>query len=119
MKLGDVNLGDEYFDPKNQKHRITTFVDGDILDWLKSEAAKVNMGYQTFMNLQLRNLMTAGSDALYAQLKPLITRVMEELDLRPKEKRVATIGKLGRKQAKEMGPLMRHATKKSASKRAR
>lgn len=118
-KFGTVDLGDEYFDPKNEKHRITTFIDGDVLQWLKSEAAKTNMGYQTFMNMQLKNLMLAGSDTMYQQLKPLITRIMEEMDFRPKEKRVTPNEKLRGKGAKELGALIKHSTKKSASKRAR
>jgi uncharacterized protein (DUF4415 family) len=37
------------------KVRITTFVDGDILDELKRQAEKEGLGYQTLLNQYLRS----------------------------------------------------------------
>jgi uncharacterized protein (DUF4415 family) len=57
-----INLGrkdlldDSYRDPKNKKHRVTMWVDGDVLEAIKAEAAKVGAGYQTFLNKRLREI---------------------------------------------------------------
>lgn len=59
IKIGNVELDEDEFAPKNQKHRVTTFIDGDVLDLLKAEALKLNIGYQTLLNLKLRASMTA------------------------------------------------------------
>ena len=53
-KYGSVNIPDEAFEPKNQKVRITSWIDGDVLDALKAHAAKTGEGYQTLMNRLLR-----------------------------------------------------------------
>lgn len=54
---GDVNLGPEYFEPKNQKIRITTFLDGEVLEWLKEFAKQKDSKYQTLLNEILRKVM--------------------------------------------------------------
>lgn len=55
---GDVDLGPEYFEPKNQKVRITTFLDGDVLEWLREFAEQKNSKYQTLLNEILRKVMS-------------------------------------------------------------
>jgi uncharacterized protein (DUF4415 family) len=42
------------FDPKNIKIRVTTFIDLDILEALKKEAARSGKKYQTLLNEKLR-----------------------------------------------------------------
>jgi uncharacterized protein (DUF4415 family) len=62
IKHGDVSLDDSYFDVKNHKVRVTTFIDGDVLSWLKQEAMKVGKGYQTLLNTKLRESMEGSPD---------------------------------------------------------
>lgn len=57
IELGDIELDDSYLDPKNHKIRITTMIDGDVLAWLKNEAQHLNLGYQTILNMKLRQAM--------------------------------------------------------------
>ena len=60
IKLGNKNLLDEsYEDPKNQKLRITTWIDGDVYDALKAlaDSGKGNGKYQTVMNEVLRSAL--------------------------------------------------------------
>ena len=47
-------LSDDEFAPKNVKVRITTFIDKDVLDMLKKEAAISGKKYQTLLNEKLR-----------------------------------------------------------------
>jgi len=42
---------------KEQKIRITTMVDGDVLDELKRQAKERGIGYQTLINSYLRSLV--------------------------------------------------------------
>ena len=42
---------------KEQKIRITTMVDGDILDELKRQARERGIGYQTLINKYLRSVV--------------------------------------------------------------
>jgi uncharacterized protein (DUF4415 family) len=42
---------------KEQKIRITTMLDGDVLDELKRQAKKQGIGYQTLINFYLRTLV--------------------------------------------------------------
>lgn len=50
-----VDLGPEYQDPKNAKHRISFWMDGDLLAELKKRAVEVGAGYQTYMHKLLRD----------------------------------------------------------------
>ncbi len=91
IKIGNVELDADEFATVNQKHRVTTFIDGDILHWLKSEAAQKNIGYQTLLNLKLRELMEA--PMMIEQIKTMMEKVLSErLDIpedriRPEKKR--------------------------------
>lgn len=42
---------------KEQKIRITTMIDGDVLDELKGQAKERGIGYQTLINSYLRSLV--------------------------------------------------------------
>lgn len=60
IKRNEKNLFTEAdFTPESTKERITTLIDEDVVDWLRAEAKKTGIGYQTFMNMQLRSLMNA------------------------------------------------------------
>lgn len=66
IKIGKVDLlDDSYRDPKNQKLRITAFIDGDIYDELKKRADESGGKYQTLMNKILR-------DALFGDVEPIV-----------------------------------------------
>lgn len=51
---GDVNVPAEDFLPRNEKLRITMWLDGDVYDAFKAAAAKQGLGYQTLINQKLR-----------------------------------------------------------------
>lgn len=51
---GNVSIAPDEFHPRNVKMRVTMFVDGDIIDAFKAAAAKQGTGYQTLMNVKLR-----------------------------------------------------------------
>ena len=66
IKIGKVDLGHEYEDEKNQKLRITMWIDGDIYDEL-NKRAKSGEGkgrYQTLMNEILRQVLFEKKEAL-------------------------------------------------------
>lgn len=50
-------LADDEFDKKNTKVRITTFIDLDIIEKLKEEAANSGKKYQTLLNEKLREVL--------------------------------------------------------------
>jgi hypothetical protein len=80
IKYGKVTLDDSYLDPRNQKLRVTTFIDVDVVRWLKKEAEGMGIGYQTLMNSRLRQLMEAhtGND---------LSEMLKKLDLPDKFRR--------------------------------
>ena len=55
IKYGNVHLDDSYWDPKNQKHKVSFWMDGDLKAELKKRAAEVGAGYQTYMHKILRD----------------------------------------------------------------
>ena len=58
FRYGDKSrLSEDDLEPENTKTRITTFVSGDIIEWLKREAKAKNVGYQTFLDMKLREMM--------------------------------------------------------------
>lgn len=65
-----VDLGPEYLDPKNHKHRITMWIDGDLLAEIKARAADVGSPYQTLMQKLLRESVQ----------KPSIEKRLEALE---------------------------------------
>lgn len=50
-------LSKDEFEKKNTKVRITTFIDIDILEQLKKEAATSGKKYQTLLNEKLREIV--------------------------------------------------------------
>lgn len=58
----DIAYGDKDFespqdwDKKEVKVRITTFLDEDLLETIKAEAAKQNKKYQSYLNERLREI---------------------------------------------------------------
>ncbi len=44
--------------PNNGKTRITTYLDNDVVEWLKARGETENKGYQTILNDTLRKLIT-------------------------------------------------------------
>jgi uncharacterized protein (DUF4415 family) len=61
INYGTVEIDDSFLDPKNHKVRVTTFIDGDVVQWLKSEAAHMGIGYQTLLNMKLKEGMNGPS----------------------------------------------------------
>jgi predicted DNA binding CopG/RHH family protein len=53
-KAGEIKVSAEEFEPKNLKIRITTMLDGDVLEACKMQADKEHVGYQTLINKILR-----------------------------------------------------------------
>ena len=54
-------LSDDVLDPANHKVRITTYIDGDVLDALKDRAANEGSKYQTLLNDLLREVVFKSS----------------------------------------------------------
>jgi uncharacterized protein (DUF4415 family) len=48
-------------DPKATKVQISTRIDLDLLSWLQFEAEKMGIGYQTLLNIKLRESQQQGS----------------------------------------------------------
>jgi len=59
----DSVLSAEDFAPENTKIRITTMISGDVLDWLRTEAKAKGIGYQTLLDMKLRELMMSPGDS--------------------------------------------------------
>lgn len=118
IKFGDVSIPDDAFEPKNVKARITTFIDMDLLDAIRKQAALQNKGYQTLINEKLRDLfmgerakledrVTAlealvGLFGLGSKFNELVAISAKELQARAKKLKKDRPGKLriGRDQAK-------------------
>lgn len=49
-------------DPKKTKVQINMRVDADILVWAQNEADKLGVGYQTLLNMKLREAMNGSQD---------------------------------------------------------
>ena len=57
ISYGNVELGPEYLDAKNQKFRVNFWMDGDLKQELMRQAAEVGAGYQTYMHKLLRDVV--------------------------------------------------------------
>ncbi len=44
-------------DPKTTKIQTSIRLDGDIMMWAQAEAKELGFGYQTFLNMKLREIM--------------------------------------------------------------
>jgi uncharacterized protein (DUF4415 family) len=92
IKFGNVELDEDEFAPKNQKHRVTTFIDGDVLAWLKERAKERNIGYQTLLNMQLREAMENHPRAV-DDMKQALMELFEDGALVIKSRQGTTISK--------------------------
>ena len=54
ITYGSVDIPDEAFDAKNIKERVNCFIDHDVVNWLRQEATKMGIGYQTLLNMKLK-----------------------------------------------------------------
>jgi uncharacterized protein (DUF4415 family) len=54
ITYGTVEIPDEAFESKNIKERVNCFIDHDVVNWLRQEASKLGIGYQTLLNMKLR-----------------------------------------------------------------
>lgn len=59
-KMKGVRKG-SVVDPKGTKVQISMRIDLDLLSWLQSEADKMGIGYQTLLNIKLRESKQQGS----------------------------------------------------------
>lgn len=84
IKPGKYNLEKDEFAPRNTKVRITTFIDGDILESLKDLAKTKGIKYQTALNTILRN---------YFEIKPSKNKSLSE----------AMVRKIVREEIKKVG----------------
>lgn len=77
VEYGNVELDADEFDSKQTKVRITTFVDLDVLEKLKSEAKAEGVGYQTLLNQKLRELVLgeSASNAYKDSVKEILDRL--------------------------------------------
>jgi len=56
-KLSQPLLNDEHMKPENIKANITIRISGDLLDAYRAEATKLGIGYQTLMQMKLRETL--------------------------------------------------------------
>ncbi|MBF0315614.1 MAG: hypothetical protein HQK52_19495 [Oligoflexia bacterium] len=59
-------LSDEDMNPRNFKARINTFIDLDVLDEIRKQAAEKGLKYQTLLNLTLREVFVTKKRSLNA-----------------------------------------------------
>lgn len=59
IKYGHEDYGQDEFDPRFAKARITTFIDLDVLDEIRKNAKKKGEKYQTLLNKMLRDSVFA------------------------------------------------------------
>lgn len=57
-------FSEEDFQPANSKERVNCMIDGDVVNWMRAKAAKIGIGYQTYMNMRLRGLMNSDHSML-------------------------------------------------------
>jgi hypothetical protein len=72
-------IDDSLNEPGNVKERVTTLIDFDVLKWLRGEADKIGVGYQTLLNMKLRELMNAPSER--EQLEDAIRSVLRDEEI--------------------------------------
>ena len=62
IKYGDVDLPEEAFNPKYAKFRVTMFIDLDVLDEIRRQAARKGLPYQTYINQHLRRTILESNE---------------------------------------------------------
>jgi uncharacterized protein (DUF4415 family) len=55
-KMKKVGRG-RIVNPKATKIQTSIRLDGDLMNWAQAEAGKLGFGYQTFINMKLREVM--------------------------------------------------------------
>ena len=48
-------------DPKTTKVQTSIRLDFDVMEWAQKESEKIGVGYQTFLNMKLKEVMTKPS----------------------------------------------------------
>ena len=74
---------------KNQKMRITTLVDADVLDELKRRSKNLGIGYQTYLNELLRESLfgpNSSEKSEILELRDTLSDVLNRLEKVEKEK---------------------------------
>ena len=88
MTLGHrcSTLSEDEFEPENMKVRITTFVDADVLDHLRSYGVKNKIKYQTALNSILRSFFEGASkDGKLMSFDERVRRIVKS-ELKKREK---------------------------------
>ncbi len=63
IKYGKVDvLGEDEFNPKHAKFRMTMYVDLDVLDEIRKRASLRSLPYQTYINQLLRDTVLGSAD---------------------------------------------------------
>jgi uncharacterized protein (DUF4415 family) len=65
-------LTDEDLKPENVKANITIRMSGDLLDAYRAEAARLGIGYQTLMQIKLREAIANPLEKRIAKLEKVI-----------------------------------------------
>ena len=55
-------LGEDEFNPKHAKFRMTMYIDLDVLDEIRKRAAARGLPYQTYINQMLRDTTLGSAD---------------------------------------------------------
>lgn len=81
IEYGNVELDPLEFDPKRVKVRITTMIDQDVLESLKSIASEHNEKYQSLLNKILRSFVESrdGSKVSVLSVSQVRDIVREEM----------------------------------------
>lgn len=84
IEYGNVELDPLEFDPKRVKVRITTMIDQDILESLKSIASDHNEKYQSLLNKILRSYIESRDDSNVSVLSVSQVRDIVREEIRKK-----------------------------------
>ena len=91
MSKNDESIDETYLDPKEQKLKVTLYLDGDIYDKAKSEAKKQGKKYQRLINEVLREVLINNATVQklegYRVISELLERV-EKLEKQSEHKKV-------------------------------
>ncbi len=79
ISYGNVDLPADEFEPKNGKFRVTMFLDLDLLDEIRKRAEAEGVGYQTWINKNLRELVFGSSaQSIFERLEALEKQVFRK-----------------------------------------
>jgi hypothetical protein len=80
IKYGDVDIPSDTFEPENLKVRITTFIDGDLLEECRRQARKLGIGYQTLINMKLREIVLGKTQSEEASLLDRVVNIETSIE---------------------------------------